>query len=81
LVCEGNRVAGLVVLEDSLKPHIRERLWRMCVRTVMDLHSATSAILSAVIINAVVIPVLIPIALKGVAYRPVQPTPCSGGTW
>src|SRR5277367_6735583 len=38
---------------------------------VMHLHSATSAILSAVIFNALVIPALIPIALKGVAYRPV----------
>jgi potassium-transporting ATPase ATP-binding subunit len=38
---------------------------------VMNLHSATSAILSAVIFNAIVIPLLIPIALKGVAYRPV----------
>ena len=38
---------------------------------VMRLHSATSAILSAVIFNAVIIPLLIPIALKGVQYRPV----------
>jgi K+-transporting ATPase ATPase B chain len=38
---------------------------------VMHLHSATSAILSAVIFNALIIPALIPIALKGVAYRPV----------
>jgi K+-transporting ATPase ATPase B chain len=38
---------------------------------IMNLHSATSAILSAVIFNAVIIPLLIPIALKGVAYRPV----------
>jgi K+-transporting ATPase ATPase B chain len=38
---------------------------------VMHLHSATSAILSAVIFNAIVIPLLIPIALKGVQYRPV----------
>jgi K+-transporting ATPase ATPase B chain len=37
----------------------------------MNLHSATSAILSAVIFNAIVIPLLIPIALKGVRYRPV----------
>ncbi len=37
----------------------------------MRLTSATSAILSAVIFNAVVIPCLIPIALKGVTYRPV----------
>jgi K+-transporting ATPase ATPase B chain len=38
---------------------------------VMHLHSATSAILSAVIFNAIIIPLLIPIALKGVTYRPV----------
>jgi K+-transporting ATPase ATPase B chain len=38
---------------------------------IMYLHSATSAILSAVIFNALVIPALIPIALKGVTYRPV----------
>jgi K+-transporting ATPase ATPase B chain len=38
---------------------------------IMQLHSATSAILSAVIFNALIIPALIPIALKGVAYRPV----------
>jgi K+-transporting ATPase ATPase B chain len=38
---------------------------------VMHLHSATSAILSAVIFNALIIPLLIPIALKGVQYRPV----------
>jgi len=38
---------------------------------IMNLHSATSAILSAVIFNAIIIPLLIPIALKGVKYRPV----------
>ncbi|HLN33526.1 MAG TPA: potassium-transporting ATPase subunit KdpB [Gemmataceae bacterium] len=38
---------------------------------VMNLHSATSAILSAVIFNAIIIPLLIPIALRGVTYRPV----------
>jgi K+-transporting ATPase ATPase B chain len=38
---------------------------------IMDLHSATSAILSAVIFNALIIPALIPIALKGVQYRPI----------
>jgi len=41
------------------------------VLDVMRLHSATSAILSAVIFNAIIIPCLIPIALKGVSYRPV----------
>ena len=38
---------------------------------VMHLHSPTSAILSAVIFNAIVIPMLIPIALRGIAYRPL----------
>jgi K+-transporting ATPase ATPase B chain len=38
---------------------------------VMHLHSPTSAILSAVIFNALIIPALIPIALKGIAYRPL----------
>jgi K+-transporting ATPase ATPase B chain len=38
---------------------------------VMKLYSPTSAILSAVIFNAIIIPLLIPIALKGVKYRPV----------
>jgi K+-transporting ATPase ATPase B chain len=37
----------------------------------LNLASPTSAILSAVIFNAVIILLLIPIALKGVAYRPV----------
>ena len=38
---------------------------------VMHLHSPESAILSAVIFNAIVIPFLIPLALKGVAYKPI----------
>ena len=38
---------------------------------IMHLHSPTSAILSAVIFNAIIIPFLIPIALKGVKYRPL----------
>ncbi|HKY63179.1 MAG TPA: potassium-transporting ATPase subunit KdpB [bacterium] len=37
---------------------------------IMGLHSDKSAILSAVIFNALIIVVLIPLALKGVAYRP-----------
>jgi K+-transporting ATPase ATPase B chain len=37
----------------------------------MDLHSPTSAILSAVIFNALIIPLLIPVALKGVSYKPL----------
>jgi K+-transporting ATPase ATPase B chain len=38
---------------------------------VMHLHSPTSAILSAVIFNALIIPALIPVALKGVKYQPL----------
>jgi K+-transporting ATPase ATPase B chain len=38
---------------------------------VMHLHSPTSAILSAVIFNALIIPALIPVALKGVEYAPL----------
>ena len=38
---------------------------------VMGLSSPESAILSAVIFNAIIIPALIPLALKGVAYKPI----------
>ncbi|MGJ1263738.1 potassium-transporting ATPase subunit KdpB [Sphingobacterium spiritivorum] len=38
---------------------------------IMHLGSPQSAILSAVIFNAIIIPVLIPLALKGVAYKPI----------
>lgn len=38
---------------------------------IMHLHSPESAILSAVIFNAIIIPFLIPLALKGVSYRPI----------
>ncbi|MFT4202507.1 MAG: potassium-transporting ATPase subunit KdpB [Chitinophagaceae bacterium] len=38
---------------------------------IMRLHSPESAILSAVIFNAAIIPLLIPLALKGVAYKPI----------
>jgi potassium-transporting ATPase ATP-binding subunit len=38
---------------------------------IMQLHSPTSAILSAVIFNALIIPVLIPVALRGVSYKPL----------
>ena len=38
---------------------------------IMHLHSPTSAILSAVIFNALIIPALIPVALRGVKYRPL----------
>ncbi|MDX2127764.1 MAG: potassium-transporting ATPase subunit KdpB [Chloroherpetonaceae bacterium] len=38
---------------------------------IMQLASPESAILSAVIFNAIIIPLLIPIALKGVEYKPI----------
>ena len=37
----------------------------------MNLGDPQSAILSAIIFNAIVIPALIPLALRGVAYRPI----------
>ena len=38
---------------------------------IMNLYSPESAILSAVIFNAIIIPILIPLALKGVDYKPI----------
>ena len=38
---------------------------------IMRLHSPESAILSAVIFNAIIIPMLIPLALRGVEYKPI----------
>lgn len=42
----------------------------LAVLNIMDLTSPTSAILSAVIYNAIIIPILIPVALRGVKYVP-----------
>ena len=38
---------------------------------IMGLHSPESAILSAIIFNAIIIPILIPLALRGVQYKPI----------
>jgi len=38
---------------------------------IMNLKSPESAILSAIIFNAIIIPILIPLALRGVAYKPI----------
>ena len=38
---------------------------------IMQLHSPESAILSAIIFNAIIIPILIPLALRGVQYKPI----------
>ncbi|MCL5736412.1 MAG: potassium-transporting ATPase subunit B, partial [Actinobacteria bacterium] len=44
---------------------------QLTTRNVMALHSPSSAILSAVIFNAIIIILLIPLALRGVRYRPL----------
>jgi K+-transporting ATPase ATPase B chain len=44
------------------------------VLNVMGLHTANSAVMSAVIFNAIIIVFLIPLALKGVKYRPMPAT-------
>jgi potassium-transporting ATPase ATP-binding subunit len=41
---------------------------------VMDLGTPESAIVSAIVFNALVIPLLVPLALRGVRYRPVGAT-------
>ncbi len=45
------------------------------VLNVMGLTSPESAILSAIIFNALIIPLLVPLALKGVTYRPMGAGP------
>lgn len=44
---------------------------QLAALNIMHLHSPQSAILSAVIFNALIIPALIPLALRGVAYKPI----------
>lgn len=44
----------------------------MRVLNVMGLSSPQSAILSALIFNAIIIPLLIPLAMKGIAYKPMS---------
>ncbi len=47
----------------------------LAVLNVMHLASPTTAILSAIIFNALIIPALVPLALKGVTYRPMGAGP------
>ena len=48
----------------------------------MGLHSANSAVFSAIIYNALIIVALIPLALKGVRYRKfLRPGCCPGISW
>ena len=41
---------------------------------IMDLGTPQSAIISAIIFNALIIPLLVPLALRGVRYRPIGAT-------
>lgn len=45
------------------------------VLNVMGLATPQSAILSAIIFNAIIIPLLVPLALRGVAYKPMAAGP------
>lgn len=45
------------------------------VLNVMGLETPQSAVLSAIIFNALIIPLLVPLALKGVRYRPMAAGP------
>src|SRR5579871_1827445 len=52
----------------AASPHAKGPLH---VLNIMSLGTPRSAIVSAIIFNAIVIPLLIPLALKGVRYRPI----------
>ncbi|MDF2843944.1 MAG: kdpB [Herbinix sp.] len=45
---------------------------QMQVLNIMELSTSYSAILSALIFNAIIIPILIPLAMRGVKYRPMR---------
>ena len=47
----------------------------LAVLNIMGLATPQSAILSAIIFNALIIPCLVPLALKGVTYRPIGAGP------
>jgi K+-transporting ATPase ATPase B chain len=46
----------------------------LSVMNIMHLATPKSAVMSAIIFNAVIIPLLIPLALRGVTYRPIGAT-------
>ena len=48
---------------------------QLALLNVMQLASPNSAVLSAIIFNALIIPALVPLALKGVKYRPIGAGP------
>ncbi|GAB3078390.1 potassium-transporting ATPase subunit KdpB [Bordetella muralis] len=47
---------------------------QMAALNIMQLSSPTSAVLSALIFNAIIIPLLIPLALRGVRFKPASAT-------
>lgn len=47
---------------------------QMSALNIMGLATPQSAILSALIFNAIIIPILIPLAMKGVKYTPMSAT-------
>jgi K+-transporting ATPase ATPase B chain len=47
---------------------------QMAALNVMQLHSPSSAVLSALVFNAIIIPALIPLALRGVRFKPASAT-------
>jgi len=46
---------------------------KLAVLNVMQLHSPATAILATLIFNAIMIPALIPLSLRGVSFRPEPP--------
>ena len=60
----------------NILPLSRRCLWDyihgLAALNIMGLHSSQSAVLSAIIYNALIIIALIPLALKGVKYREVS---------
>lgn len=46
---------------------------KLAVLNIMHLHSPTTAIIATLIFNAIIIPALIPLSLRGVTFRPEPP--------
>lgn len=46
---------------------------KLAALNIMQLHSPETAILSTLIFNALIIPLLIPLALRGVRFKPEPP--------
>jgi K+-transporting ATPase ATPase B chain len=57
----------------SSSPHAQSR-GPLDALNIMGLGTPSSAIISAIVFNAMIIPMLVPLALRGVRYRPVGAT-------